>query len=108
MEEGCNSEVPGSVSGHDQAQEGPDSVVVEWRNKDCGGTAGSEDVSPCPLVQIIIYVIYVAATNDMPSCRKCLRSLFIVKKGKKNVVGEEKTRDRERERERERVVVGGG
>ena len=29
MEEGCNSEVPGSVSGHEQAQEGPDSVVME-------------------------------------------------------------------------------
>lgn len=60
MEERGNSEVPSSVSGHDKAQKGPDSVVVKGRNKDSGGTASSEDVSPSPLVQIVIYVIYVA------------------------------------------------
>jgi hypothetical protein len=36
---------------------------VKRRNKDCGGTTSSEDVSPSPLVEIVIYVIYVAATN---------------------------------------------
>lgn len=63
MEDWGNGEVPSSVSGHYKAQKGPDSVVVKRRNKDCGGTTSSEDVSPSPLVQIVIYVIYVAATN---------------------------------------------
>jgi hypothetical protein len=35
---------------------------VEGRDKDSSGTTSSEDVGPSPLIQIIIYVIYVAAT----------------------------------------------
>lgn len=60
MKERGNCEIPGSVSGHEEAQKGPDSVVVKGRNKDSGGTASSKDVSPSPLVQVVIYVIYVA------------------------------------------------
>lgn len=62
MENGGNGEVPSSVGGHQESKERPDSVVVEGRNEDCGCTTSSEYVCPCPLVQIIIYVIYVAAT----------------------------------------------
>ena len=61
MKERGNCEVPSSVSGHEEAKKGPDSVVVEGRDKYSGGTACSKDVSPTPLIQIIIYVIYVAA-----------------------------------------------
>ena len=61
MEERGNSEVPSSVSGHEEAKKGPDSVVVEGRDKYSGGTACSKDISPSPLIPIIIYVIYVAA-----------------------------------------------
>lgn len=63
MKERCNCEVPCSVSGHEKAQKGPDSVVVKGGNKDSGGTASSEDISPSPLVQVVIYVIYVAVNN---------------------------------------------
>lgn len=48
-----NGEVPSSVSGHEETQKGPDSGVVEGRDKDSGSTTCSKDVSPGPLVQII-------------------------------------------------------
>lgn len=63
MEEGGYGEIPSSVSGHGEAQKWPNSVVVERWNKYCGRTAGSEYVRPCPLVKLIVYVIYVAATS---------------------------------------------
>ena len=66
MEERCNGEIPSGVRGHYQAEEGPDSVVSKWRNEDRGGTASSKYVSPCPLVQIVIYVIYIAAFIETP------------------------------------------
>lgn len=65
MKKRGNGEIPSSVSGHDQAKKGPNSVVVERRDEDGGGATRSEYVSPCPLVQIVIYVINIAATNKM-------------------------------------------
>lgn len=71
MNEGCYGEVPSCVSGHYKAKERPDSVVVKGRNEDSCSTAGSEYVSPSSLVQIIIYVIYVAANSkDAPVAEK--------------------------------------
>ena len=61
MHKGGNSEVPSSVGSHEEAKKGPDSVVVEGWDEHCGGTTCSENVSPCPFVQVIIYVVYVAA-----------------------------------------------
>lgn len=61
MEEGGDGEVPSSVGGHEEAEEGPDSVVVEGWDEHGGSTAGAEDVSPRPLVQVIVNVVYVAA-----------------------------------------------
>ena len=63
MEEGGNGKIPCSVGGHHKAKKWPDSVVVKWRNKDCGCTTSPKDVSPSPFVKMIIYVIYVAATS---------------------------------------------
>ena len=65
MEDGCNGEVPSSVSGHQQSKKRPDPVVVEGRNEYCGCTTCSKYVCPCPLVQVIIYVIYIAAHSVM-------------------------------------------
>lgn len=50
VEEGGDGEVPGGVGGHDEAEEGPDAVVVEGRDEDGGGAARPEDVRPRPLV----------------------------------------------------------
>lgn len=56
-----DGQIPSGVSGHSKAQEGPNPVVVEGGYEHCGGTTSSEYVRPCPLVQIVIYVIYVTA-----------------------------------------------
>lgn len=37
---------------------------MERRYENCSGTASSEDVGPCPLVQIVIDVIYVTALKQ--------------------------------------------
>ena len=74
MEERGNGEIPCSVGGHYKAKKWPDSVIVKWRNKDCGCTTSPKDVSPSPLVQVIIYVIYVAATSKqkIPNSRELI------------------------------------
>ena len=61
MEDGGNGEVPSSVSGHQESKKRPNPVVVEGRDEDCGCTTCPKYVCPCPLIQIVIYVIYVAA-----------------------------------------------
>lgn len=61
MEKRGNGEVPSSVCSHEKAKKWPDSVIMKGRNEDGGGTTCPEYVSPSPLVQIIVYVIYVAA-----------------------------------------------
>ena len=61
MEEGGDGEVPRRVGGHDEAEEGPDPVVVERRDEHRGGAAGAEDVGPRPLVQPVVDVVDVAA-----------------------------------------------
>lgn len=63
MEKGSYGHIPCSVSGHNKAQEWPDSVIVERRDEDCCCTTGTKDVSPCSLVQIVIYVVYVTVTE---------------------------------------------
>lgn len=60
MKEGGNGKIPSSVSGHCKTQKRPNSVVMERRNKDSGGTTCSKYVGPCPLVKLLVYVIYVA------------------------------------------------
>lgn len=61
MNYGCNGHIPSSVGGHAKPKKRPDSVVVERGYEHSGGTASSEYVRPCPLVQIVIYIVYVAA-----------------------------------------------
>ena len=63
MEEGSDGEVPGGVGGHDQAQKGPYPVVVEGGDEHCGGTASSKNISPSPLIQLVVDVVYVAAVT---------------------------------------------
>ena len=64
MDEGGDGEVPGSVGGHDEAEDRPDPVVVEGRDEHRGGAASSEDVGPRPLVQPVVDVVDVAATTQ--------------------------------------------
>ena len=61
MEDGGIGEVPSSVSGHQESKKRPNPVVVEGMDEDCGCTTCPKYVCPCPLIQIVIYVIYVAA-----------------------------------------------
>jgi hypothetical protein len=63
VEDGGDGEVPRGVGGHDQAQEGPDPVVVKRRDEHRGGAAGAEDVGPRPLVQLVVDVVDVAAAD---------------------------------------------
>lgn len=63
MKQSSNGHVPRCVGRHDKANEGPDSVVVEGRNKYCGGAASPKDVCPCPLVQVIVYVVDVTVIS---------------------------------------------
>lgn len=62
MGKGSYGHIPCSVSGHHEAQEWPDSVVVERRDEDRCCTACPKDVSPSSLVQIVVYVVYVTET----------------------------------------------
>ncbi len=64
VDKGGDGDVPGGVGGHEEAEEGPNAVVVEWRDEDGGGAAGAEDVRPCPLVQMVVDVVDVAGTPD--------------------------------------------
>jgi len=63
VDEGGDGEVPGGVGGHDEAEEGPDPVVVEGGDEHGGGAAGAEDVGPRPLVQLVVDVVDVAAAS---------------------------------------------
>lgn len=60
MQEGGDGEVPGGEGGHAEAEEGPNPVVVEGGDEHRGGAARPEDVRPRPLVQPVVYVVYVA------------------------------------------------
>nr|ACR34826.1 unknown [Zea mays] len=64
VDERGDGHVPGGVGGHDEAQEGPDAVVVEGGDEDGGGAAGAEDVGPRPLVQPVVDVVDVAGAAD--------------------------------------------
>ena len=78
INKGCNGQVPSCVRGHAKAKERPNPVVVEWGYEHCGGTACSENVSPSPLVQVIIYVVYVTAyPKNSLSPKKQNHSVFL-------------------------------
>nr|ACR35780.1 unknown [Zea mays]ACR36768.1 unknown [Zea mays]ACR36815.1 unknown [Zea mays] len=62
--DGGNGEVPCGVGGHEEAEEGPDPVVVEGGDEHGGGAAGAEDVRPRPLVILVVDVVDVACTCD--------------------------------------------
>lgn len=59
MNKGSDGQIPSSVGGHSQPKEGPNPVVVEWRYEHSGGTASSKDICPCPLVQMVVNVVYI-------------------------------------------------
>lgn len=61
MNYSCNGHIPGGVSGHAKTKKRPNSVVVERGYEDSGSTTSSKYVGPCPLVQMIIYVVYITA-----------------------------------------------
>lgn len=61
VDKGSNGHIPSSVGGHHEAKERPNSVIVERGDEDSGSTASAKDISPSPLVQIVVYVIDVTA-----------------------------------------------
>lgn len=67
MNEGCDRHIPGSVGSHTKSKERPNPIVVEGRYEYCGSTTSPKYVCPCPLVQMIIYVVYITATQIMPT-----------------------------------------
>lgn len=64
VKERSYGEVPRSVSGHSESKERPDSIVMERRNENSCGTTSPKYVCPCPLVQFIINIIYIAGTSN--------------------------------------------
>ena len=64
MEKCGDGEVPSSVSGHDKTEERPNTVIVERWYEDGRGTTSTKYIRPSPLVQSIVYVIYIAATHQ--------------------------------------------
>ena len=65
MRDGRNGEVPRGVGSHEEAEEGPDPVVVEGGDEHGGGAAGAEDVRPGPFVVLVVDVVDVAARSSM-------------------------------------------
>ena len=64
VHDGGDGEVPRGVGRHEEAEEGPDAVVVEGRDEHRGGAASPEDVGPCPLVEAVVDVVDVAGAGD--------------------------------------------
>lgn len=58
----CNGQVPGSVSGHAKPNKRPNTVIVKRRYEHRSRTACPEYICPCPLVQSVIYVIYITVS----------------------------------------------
>jgi hypothetical protein len=61
MKKSSNADIPGSKGGHKKPEKRPNSIVMEGRNEHCCGTACPKYVRPCPLIKLVIYVVYVAA-----------------------------------------------
>lgn len=81
MNESCNRQIPGRVSGHTKTQKRPDAVVVEGRDEYGRCTARSEYIRPCPLVQTIVNVIYITATPTKTKKKKIrIQVLILIKK----------------------------
>lgn len=59
MSKSCNGHVPSSVGGHAKAKKRPNTVVMEGGYKYGGCAASSKYVRPCPLVQMVIDVVYI-------------------------------------------------
>lgn len=64
MDEGGDSHVPRSVGDHDEAKEGPKTVVPERRDEHRRHAQSAENVCPCSLVKVIIEKENVAATRQ--------------------------------------------
>lgn len=65
MYEGGNGKIPRSVGGHAQSKEWPYPVIVEWRYEHRRGTTSTKYVCPRSLIEMIIYVVYVTARNNL-------------------------------------------
>lgn len=72
VEKGGNGEIPGGVSGHEEAEEGPHPIIVEGWDEHCRRTARPKYVRPSPLVQVVVYIVYVTETNDNQSSHHLL------------------------------------
>ena len=66
VDDGGDGEVPGGVGGHAEAKEGPYPVVVVGGYEHGRRAAGAKYVRPCPLVQPVVDVVYVAAPSPTP------------------------------------------
>jgi hypothetical protein len=59
MNKSCYGHVPGSVRGHTKTKKRPYTVVVKRGYENCGGTTSSKNISPSPLVQVVIDVVNI-------------------------------------------------
>ena len=73
MKDGCNSKVPSRVSGHSKAQKRPYTVIVEGRYEHSECTASSKNISPCPFIQFVVYVIDVTVIKKKKKEKKSNR-----------------------------------
>ena len=86
MDQGCNGQVPSGVGGHAKPKKRPNSVIVERGYENGRSTTSSEYVCPCPLVQMIVYVVYIAAyitqdtsTSKYPNCCIYIIKIHVLK-----------------------------
>ena len=75
----CNSHIPSCVGRHSKPKKWPNSVVVKRRNEHCGGTASSKNISPCPLVKFVIYVVDIAVITQIIHSNQCINRTNIQK-----------------------------
>lgn len=67
MDERRDGEIPSGASRRHQAEEQLDPVVVDRRDEEGCRAARPQDVRPCPLVEVVVDVIYVTADSVQSS-----------------------------------------
>jgi hypothetical protein len=64
MNKSCYGHVPGGICGHAKSKKRPNTVVMKRGYKNCCGTASSKNVSPSPLVHMVIDVVNITVHTE--------------------------------------------
>lgn len=59
VNQSCDGQVPCCVGGHAKTQKRPNTIVVEGGYEHCSSAASSKYISPGPLIQLVIDVVYI-------------------------------------------------